>query len=73
MNTEKQQSDRSELVVRLKSKVIQICVEGATTDTNLTLYALLEDGRIFRKDNVGYGGKAVKEQPWVQIEPIPEA
>ena len=52
-------------------KIIQIAVEGATTDTNTTLFALTDDGRIFRKENVGYDSSYTKEKPWSQVEPIP--
>jgi hypothetical protein len=56
----------------MRHKVIQIAVEGATSDTFTTLFALTEDGRIWSKANVGYNLEGIKEKPWVEIEPIKE-
>jgi hypothetical protein len=54
----------------MRLKVIQIAVEGATSDTTTTLFALTEDGRIWYKADIGYQTRTVTEKPWKEIEPI---
>jgi hypothetical protein len=54
----------------MRLKVIQIAVEGATSDTTTSLFALTEDGRIWLKADVGYRMKGVTEKPWKEIEAI---
>jgi hypothetical protein len=54
----------------MRLKVIQIAVEGASSDTTTSLFALTEDGRVWLKADVGYQMKTLSEKPWKEIEAI---
>jgi hypothetical protein len=63
------ESEPGRALEEIMRKVIQICVEPSTEDDYGALYALCEDGSIWRKYKIGH---PTGEESWCPIEDVPE-